>query len=304
MDVPVSYCLAWNGNVLEGYAMIYEYKKILAEIKSGPLATSPNTSMEIILEAISKYKKRGFLSLQVLLGMEAGSAATFLQYSVYRKQRFKWSFDKFNKGTLLLKLDDKSDEQLLKHFSENHRRAIKKGKKYNLICRKLSTTTEIFQFADGYSKMFMRRRIKRSYDKSLKSFISIFEWLKNKNVGFFVGTYEEEKMVGGMLILIRNDRAEYYSGFTLPDERKLPIAHLAFYETMKLLKQSGIAYFDFGGFNALVDENDQIYQINKFKKGFNGDYFFYPPRMYFGLKPLGNKIIRILKAIKESYTKK
>lgn len=303
MGVPVSYCLAWNGNSLEGYGMVYEYNKILADIKSGPLTTSLDTSMEIILEARRRYKSRGFLSLQVILGMEVGSISTFLQYSIYRKHRFKWYFDRSNKGTLLLKLDDKTDEELLKYFSENHRRAIKKGKKYNLVCRKLMTMAEIMQFSDGFSQMYLRRKIKRSYEKNLKSFTSIFAWLKNnKYLGFFIGVFEQEKMIGGMLMLIRNNRAEYYSGFTLPDERRIPIGHLAFYEIMKLLKESGISYFDFGGFSALADENDQVYQINRFKKGFNGEYFFYPPKMYFSLRPMGNTTIRILKALKRYHT--
>jgi hypothetical protein len=299
MNVPVCYCLAMNGNVLQGYAMVYEYKKVFAEIKFGPLSISADVSVEIILEIVRYYKAKGFLNLQVVLGMEAGSDASFIQYSLYIKKRFKWYLDKYNKATLLLRLDDKTDEQLFKHFSEHHRRAIRKANKSNLTCRNLSSIQEVEQFAKGYNKMYQRRNIRRYSDKNIESFISIYKWLKASNKGFFMGVFEKEMMIGGMLILFRKDTAEYYAGFTLPDERKLPIGHFAFFEIMKQVRLMDISYFDFGGYNILVDKKDQVFQINKFKKGFHPDHFIYPPRMYFDLKPMGSFIVRNLKRLKD-----
>lgn len=303
-NTPVRYCIASNANIIQGYTMVYEYKRIEARIIFGPLAKSIDTSIEIILEVIRYYKKKRFLSLQVLLGMEVGTDATLLQYILYTKKRFKWVIDKSNKATLILNLNGKTEEQLLKHFSENHRRAIKKAEKYNLICRKISAIDEVMKFSEGYDKMFSRRGFKFSSEKSLKCFVSIFEWLKKGGRGFFMGVFENDQMIGGVLVLFRNYRAEYYRGFTLLDERKIPIGHLAFYEAMKWVKQEGITYFDFGGYNILVDEKDQVYQINKFKKGFHGEYFFYPPIMYFDLMPMGVTIVSFLKRLKKIMQKR
>jgi lipid II:glycine glycyltransferase (peptidoglycan interpeptide bridge formation enzyme) len=303
LGIPISYCIAINDDIVEGYAIIYEHKRIYAEIKFGPLATSSEICIKIIQEVIRYYSSKRFLSLQVILGMEAGTNATFIQYSLYQKNRFKWYLDKRNKSTLLLRLDNKTEDQLLRHFSENHRRSIKKAQKNNLICKKIFTATELLQFTEGYNKMLEQRKIKGYLKKNIKSFTAIFEWLKNEDNGFFLGIFEGEEMVGGMLILYRAGIAEYYAGFTLPDERKIPIAHFAFYEIMKMIKRAGKQYFDFGGYNLMVKEKDQVYQINKFKKGFHADYFFYSPGMYFNLIPMGNQITRFLKKIKDLYAK-
>lgn len=302
-NIPVSYCLASEGDIVQGYVMVYEFQKIEARILFGPVVMSEEACIEIILEVIRYYKAKGVFCLQVLLGMGVGTNATHLQYSLYKKHKFKLFINRFNKATLILKLDDKTDDELLKHFSENHRRAIKKAQKNNLVCRKISTISELTQFAEGYTEMFSRRGIKLSVEQSIKSFASIFEWLKTEDLGFFMGVFEKENMIGGILILFRGDRAEYYRGFTLPDERKIPIGHLSFYEAMKLIKEAKISYFDFGGYNILVSEDDQVYQINKFKKGFHGEYFFYPPILYFDLKPFGTIISRGLKKIKRGILK-
>lgn len=299
-NTPVSYCIAKNGGTLEGYTMVYEYKGIFAEVKFGPLSISSDVSIKIILEVIHHYKSRGFLSVKVLLGIEAGSESTLIQYSLYRGKKFKWYFDENNWSTLLLKLDDKTEDELLKHFTPNHRRSIKKAQKYNLICRELLTPDEIIQFAEGSHRMYDHRKIEESaYKKKLKSFNSIFEWLKKDDKGFFLGVFEEDKMIGGKLILIRNHIAESKASFALRDERGIPIGHFCTFHIMKILKQKNISYLDMGGYNVMVDKKSQIYQINEFKKGFNADYFFYPPNMYFDLKPMGYRIVRLLKKLKE-----
>jgi hypothetical protein len=296
---PVRYCIATENDKLKGYVAVNEFKKIEARIIFGPLATNADDSIGIILEVIRHYKAKGYLSLQVLLGMTVGTEATYLQYSLFKKHKFKCYFDKFNKGTLLLKLSDKSEEELLKYFSENHRRAIKKAITNNLTCQILQTTEEITEFANGFHQMYNRREIESSLAKSIKNFFSIYEWLQIEKMGFFMGVFEQQKMIGGVLIIFRGERAEYYCGFSLPDERKLPINHITFYEAMKSVKQRGISYFDFGGYNVFVNESDQVFHINKFKKGFHGEYFFYPPVMYFDLKPLGSRINRFLKKAKQ-----
>ncbi|PWT73096.1 MAG: hypothetical protein C5B59_14250 [Bacteroidetes bacterium] len=296
---PLSYCVATDDGKLKGYVVVREFKRIEARIFHGPLCKDVDETIEIILEVVRYYKSKNYLSLQVLLGMNVGTEATYLQYTLFKKHRFSWRFDKFNKGTLLLKLSDKTEEGLLKTFSENHRRAIKKSLANNLVCKILQGPGEIDEFVGGYCEMLDRRRMNSSFEKCRRKISSIYGWLKTEKNGFFMGVFENEKIVGGVLILFRGEMAEYYCGFSLPDERKLPINHVTFYEAMKLAKKAGVPYFDFGGYFFLADEDDQIFDINKFKKGFHGEYFFYPPIMYFDLKPMGTSVIRFLKKTRE-----
>lgn len=295
----VRYCIATEDRQLKGYVMVREHKKIEARIIHGPLCKNADEAIEIILEVIRYYKTKNYLSLQVLLGIGAGMEATYLQYSLFKKNRFSWHFDKFNKGTLLLKLSGKSNEALFKSFSESHRQSIKKSVANNLVCKVLQSSGEIDAFADGYYQMLGRRRMRSSAEKCKRTIAAIYDWLQTGKIGFFMGVFEKAQMIGGVLILYRGEMAECYYFFSLPDKRKQPINHLTFYEAIKRVKQEGIPYFDFGGYFIFVKENDQVFHINQFKKGFHGEYFFYPPIMYFDLKPLGTSIIRFLKKVKE-----
>ncbi len=297
-EAKVNYCIATYENVLKGYVAVYEYRKIEARIVFGPLSHSLDVSLQIILDVIQYYKRKGFFSLQVLLGMSVGTDATYLQYSLFKRYPFKFYLNENNKGTLLLELRNKTEDQLLKHFSNGHRYDIKKAYKNNLVCKLLQSSDEIVEFSNGYSEMYRQRGIHYPVDKSSNNFLSIHNWIETNKSGFFLGVFENRVMIGGALILFRNDRAQYYRGFSLPGNKKQPISHIALFESMKRVMLIGIPYFDFGGYNILVSEKDQVYQINKFKKGFHGEYFFYPPTMYFDLKPMGTALSHFLKRIK------
>lgn len=52
--------------------------------------------------------------------------------------------------------------------------------------------------------------------------------------------------------------------------------------------------FDLWGYNHFVDENDQIFHINKFKRWFSGTYLFYPKTMHFHLRPVNNVLFNVL----------
>ncbi|PWT73114.1 MAG: hypothetical protein C5B59_14340 [Bacteroidetes bacterium] len=298
----VKYCVAAEDGKLKGYVIVREYKKIEAKIILGPLCKNADDTIGIVLEVIRYYKKKNYLSLLVLLGMSVGTDATYIQYSLFKKHRFSWHFDKLNKGTLLLKLSDRGEEEIVRSFSEGHRRAIKKGLVNNFTCRVLQCPCEIDQFANGYFEMLDRRTLSSSLERCKRKMSSIYDWLQKEKKGFFLGLFENEKMLGGLLVLFRGEMAECYCGFSLRDDRKLRINHVTVYEAMKLVKQLGIPYFDLGGYFILVDEDDQVYHINQFKKGFHGEYFFYPPIMYFDLKPFGTSIIRFLKYAKGKIT--
>jgi lipid II:glycine glycyltransferase (peptidoglycan interpeptide bridge formation enzyme) len=78
------------------------------------------------------------------------------------------------------------------------------------------------------------------------------------------------------------------------------------YEAIMKAKNDNFKYFDFWGYNHFVDESDQIYNINKFKKGFGGYYTFFAKNMNISLSPSGfylNKLLLAMRKLKSSMKK-
>jgi len=83
----------------------------------------------------------------------------------------------------------------------------------------------------------------------------------------------------------------------------LPIMHLLMYEAIKNAHSEKFKYFDFWGYNHFAEENDQVYNINHFKKGFGGYYTFFAKRMNVDIMPNGYNIYKSLEFLREYLSK-
>jgi lipid II:glycine glycyltransferase (peptidoglycan interpeptide bridge formation enzyme) len=90
----------------------------------------------------------------------------------------------------------------------------------------------------------------------------------------------------------------FFRGTSDPDRRDIPMLHIVLYEAIKKAKAENFKYFDFWGYNHFVDENDQIFKINHFKKGFSGYYTFFAKKMNISLVPFGFNIFKLLLLVK------
>jgi lipid II:glycine glycyltransferase (peptidoglycan interpeptide bridge formation enzyme) len=93
----------------------------------------------------------------------------------------------------------------------------------------------------------------------------------------------------------------YFKGSSDPNSRHLPVLHMAIWEGIKMAKRLGFDFFDLWGYNHFAKENDQVFFINRFKKGFGGEYIFYPKKIYFIYKPLRYKLLQLLKKVKNKF---
>ena len=87
----------------------------------------------------------------------------------------------------------------------------------------------------------------------------------------------------------------YKFGATDPESRSIPVLHIAFVEAIRIAKEKGLRFFDFGGYMPNAKHTDQVFSINYFKLGFSGILLRYPNTMVFTLnrfKSISLKIIR------------
>lgn len=272
-----------------------------AIIQFGPIASDKNTLVKSIHAICQHYKSQGFFYLGVQLGMTVSNDTAFIQYHVFKESPFNIKIDPYNWSSATISLN-KEPNELLKSFSSNHKRAIKKAGKNGLYIDTLHTEEEIVDFSKLYVEMYKSRGLPVDEASETKTFLNIQNHLFSKGNGHFLGVKKEGgELIGGICVVYQGNSAFYYKGFAKASERKLPILHFAFFEAFLQAKDKGLTSFDLGGFNHLVAEDSQVGRINQFKKGFYGTYIFYPPIMHFKLNKIGYALYNFARNLRRKF---
>ncbi len=226
--------------------------------------------------------KAWYLKLQ--LPWQTGKSTAYVKAKLNNEFEMVTFHDKRNWNTSVIDTD-RPNEELFKEFSKNHRRSLKKAQKLGLSTRVFDSDEEIKAFNDIYVRMYETRGTKIDETSNLEEYRRLNEFFERTGHGFFYGVFENETMIGGMIMLKQGDYGFYHHSASDPEHRKIPIQHLGVVSVLDELRQRNIRYFDFGGYNHMVDENDQVYNINRFKDGFTRDYVYYPKLIYFEFVP-------------------
>ena len=197
----------------------------------------------------------------------------------------------------------KPDEDLLKGLSKNHKRSVKKASKLGLTTRVCVTEDEVRRFNEIYCSMYKVRGENIDRESNLTDYLRLLNFFKQTGNGFFYGVFDEDEMIGGMIIIKQGKYGFYHHSASDPEKRKLPVLHSAVFSVLDELRSRGIRYFDFGGYNHMVDETDQVYNINRFKDGFTKQYTYYPKLMYFEFKPNAVRLLELTQSLKNAVKK-
>lgn len=261
----------FDKDILVGYAVVEIHRLNKVSIWMGPVhkKTIPlEKVMDCLLEACAKEKYRE-VNYQPLNATQAGA----LDKALDKISNIKTS-TKLGWATGIKKLETTND-LLLKSFSENHRRSLKKGIKLALEVKKIESIKETKTVLDLFHLMYKQRNI-HFYKKQLdKKIVNELKFVIDENGGFAVGVYKEEKLVG-VIILHTNKVASFYIYGASDQSIKEPIMHLAFLEGMNQTNKLGLQYFDFGGYERSERDDPQFSKINQFKAGFGVDVIVYP----------------------------
>jgi len=127
----------------------------------------------------------------------------------------------------------------------------------------------------------------------------IYTYLIENNKGQILIVKDSSGVVlGGAILVYQGISVRYFKGTSDPDKRGLPILHLVIYEAIRKAKEDNFKYFDFWGYNHFANENDQLFNINQFKKLFGGYYTFFAKKMNFSLIPFGYSIYKSIQFVK------
>ncbi|GAB4280985.1 MAG: hypothetical protein Kow0068_05420 [Marinilabiliales bacterium] len=279
---------------LVGFCNILE-SRFLAKIHLGPICINKEVLIKSIYEIRKYYKNKGKAQLEVQLGILTSQETDYIEYELYKILPFVQRYDVSNWSSMIISLNQSIDE-IFNNFKQNHKSSINKAIKNNIYTKKLNNINEIKKLSEIYDKMYEVRKIKRSFNNTQEVFIRLSLLFKEQNNGIILGVFNQQgQMLGGVIYGISNGEMYYKYGATDPDYRKLPILHLAIYDGIKIGIKEGISVFNFGGYNHFVKGDSQIAGINFFKNSFNGEFVFYPKKMYFKLNKLKCFLYNILK---------
>lgn len=292
----IKYFYSLKADRVTCFARILESKYFTAHIQFGPVFNDIDDLILSLKTIYKHYKKKKFLSLTVQLGLPSGEITESIENRLTNELKVKSYDDSRNWSTSILNLEKETD-QIKKGFSRNHIRSIEKAIKLGLNVRILDTIDEVEQFSEIFVNMYTHKRLYIDKKNNLLAFRSIFQFFQENNKGFFLGIFNKEQLIGGLIIVFDRNIARSCLGANNPEIRNIPVMHLCFYEAFKLAKLRGFKNFDMGGYNFYVDKNHPLYSINQFKDRFTKNYLIYPKRMYFEYFPFCIRVIEIMKNV-------
>ncbi|MGN6533350.1 MAG: GNAT family N-acetyltransferase [Ginsengibacter sp.] len=270
-----------------------------ANINFGPAFSDFKVLTKAIEFLHAYFSSQKFIFFSIQLGAYTSNQTELLEYNINRNFKVKYFFTHANTWTSLCVDLKKPEDELLRSFSKGHKSSIKSVYAKNNLRVSIENNLENLQcFIELYITMMSFRKLPFNKKRITDLFHSINDFIHANNKGFFEYIFEENKLVGGLIIIYQGKSARYYKGASDPERRDIPVLHFGLFEAMKHCKASGFTNFDLWGYNHFADETNQLFYINKFKKGFAGEFTFFPKRMNFILKPWNFELYRFLKFCK------
>jgi hypothetical protein len=275
----------------------------LAFINFGPAFADYEVLTSALQFLHGYFSKEGYIYFTIQLGIYISEKTELLEYTINKYFKVKYYFKPGNLWSSLCVDLTRSETDIYESFSRGHRKNIKAGYKKDLKMAIHKDNSGFKDFIALYTRMLEFRNLPYNKQAVIYEFNNIFDIMSKYNKGFIGYIYEKEILVGTLIIIFQGNSARYIKSASDPERRDLEITYMGLNEAIKYCKENGFQSLDLWGYNHFVDEKDQVFYINKFKKGFTDIFTFFPKRMHFELKPFVYKVFLILKFIKNGISK-
>ncbi|NLP43332.1 MAG: aminoacyltransferase [Peptococcaceae bacterium] len=185
----------------------------------------------------------------------------------------------------VFRLDITPDEETL--LANMHQKT-----RYNIRLAKRRGVTVRFGTREDLPEFYKVLKETTERDNFLIRAYSYFEDLYDTLVpaGYgqlFIAEYQN-KMIAGTIAFITGDKAWYIYGASSNSHRNVMPNYLIQWEMIRWAKANGCTLYDFRGVSGDLSEDNPLYGLYKFKKGFNGQFtefigewdYIYRPVMY------------------------
>ena len=272
-------------------------------LSRGPVVDWKNTALfDVVLAEIRKLaKERGAIFLKVDPDVPSSEKELekYLLAKGFRSAESSKGFEGVQ-PKYVFRLDISPDEEkLLADMHQKTRYNIRLAKRKGVQIRR-GTREDLPEFYRVLKETTERDRfLVRAYSY----FEDLYDSLVPTGLGeLFIGEYQGE-IVAGTLAFIIGDKAWYIYGASSNAHRNVMPNYLIQWEMIRWAKERGCTLYDFRGVPGQLTEDNPLYGLYRFKKGFNGEYtefigewdLVYRPASYFlwnHLEPLYSNVFK------------
>lgn len=287
---PKTYFYLTSDEEILSFSQINESFKF-AQIWYGPVCDDREVMIESVLSIADHYRKRRFWYLGIQPYRKTGYESDYIEYALNRKLRISYVFSNENTKTSLEIDLDQSLEKIFSSFRKGHKSAVRKAISTGIVVAEPETPADLNSFVDVYLSMCRDRGIKGHTPMEVAG---IHQYITENKCGeILLAKDNEEKVLGGAVFVFQGLSVRYLLSAADPGRKDLPATHLILFTAIKRAKEIGLRYFDFWGYNHFANPDDQIYLVNRFKRGFGGYFSFLMKRMNISLIPGGFRIFQL-----------
>lgn len=259
-----------------------------------------DTMQQLIAEAkeIAKEYKGYVLKIDPDVEKEDAEFAQMLNKLGFRIKGDSKNFEGIQpRFVFRLNVKGKTEEQVMQEFHNktryNIRVAMKKGVEVRIGSREDLPDFHKVMVETGVRDEFVVR--------SIEYFEKMYDCLAPEHLRLYLAYYEG-KLIAGTIAVLYGNKCWYVYGASSNEHRNVMPNYLLQWEMIKWAIESGCDIYDFRGVSGDLDENNPLYGLYRFKKGFNGKFtefigeldLVFNPLVYFAVEK-GEKIFRELR---------
>lgn len=200
-----------------------------------------------------------------------------------------------------------SQEELMANFHQKTRYNIRLAEKKEVVIKEECTKEDLPVF---YKILVATAKRDKFLIRSYEYFDIMWEQLVKNNLAKVFMAYYKGEPIAGTLAFIMGNKAWYIYGASANEHRNKMPNYLLQWTMIKWAKSQGCILYDFRGVPGNLAEDNPIYGLYRFKKGFNAEYTefvgeydlvfspFYYKAWLLG-EPLYSKSIKKLSTIKK-----
>lgn len=166
-----------------------------------------------------------------------------------------------------LYIGNRSPEEIMQSFHHKTRYNIRLAQKRGVEC-KVGSREDLADF----HKLIVETGIRDKFIvRSREYYEKVYDSLGPEHVRVFMAYYDGKPIAGTVAIVFGN-KCWYLYGASSNEYRNLMPNYLLQWEMIKFTIESGCEIYDFRGITGDLREDNPLYGLYKFKKGFNGKF--------------------------------